>query len=470
MTITEEQSFVRGMIRHLNKISRPVIPQDITFGPITPIHLLSSAPGRYGIRGLLEDTNYPSYSVFDTWASGLQLTHSWLPRQLIATSGRMELAHLLILAYDECNKARPNHKNEGGIRMKVPTPTTPLADKSCPEFLSEYIANYSTPCGLGKSDVSAVVLRQAAVEANFYGFDGTTAQAHDDDYIDWAACLKKREIADRKPPLVELLRDGRKHWVQLKIGGADNGSASARVPRMASFFSEIEIEDDDNEDLHDPSTQVSCQCDFCGKESQIYHRSSVLLAQLTKGSQFFCPFCVRHDLHTRKRNNVLVFTMRAMIGYLYYTCYFGKAPRLYLSQLEDMVENHVQIGKLNPLFVYDRESFCWFVDFSKVGHTKHKIAVNEVLHTVLEMITAFNPYENIKDFKGHKYAQRFVVAVNDFYHRRYRPNDKLICAPTLVQCASETRDGGKGANANKKLDVAAFRHFTPCRLRYHKSR
>ena len=236
-------------------------------------------------------------------------------------------------------------------------------------------------------------------------------------------------------------------------------------------FSEVAIEDAGSHQLWDGSTLISRQCDFCLKETPVHTRTGILLRRISGASQFYCLFCVRHDCHTKKRKHVLIVTLRGLIGYLYNSCYQGKAPKLYVSELEDMLRLHVAVGEQNPVFSYDPESYCWLVDFTKIGTTQHKIPVAEVLRTINEMISAFNPYELIPDFKSNKLVEKYKEAIDDFYSKRYRPEGKRICAPTLVGCARETREMVTN-NVTKyvKLDLAGYRNFAPNELRFNSRR
>jgi hypothetical protein len=337
-------------------------------------------------------------------------------------------------------------------------------------FMADHLDRYSTTKDLWKLDDD--ILREAAFAAGITRVDNPTHYFGAEAYNDWADFLTAVYGAgERQPSLWQALKCARQAWQAKASAPKDLKPFGGEKNMRTALFSVIKVEDAGSEQLSDGSTPISRQCDFCKKETTVTVRTAALLHKLTGESQFFCPFCVRNDHHTRKRNNILVLTLRGMVGYLFHFCYFGKVPKLFLSELEDLLAVHVAIGRQNPLFVYDPETYCWFIDFAKVGNTKRKIRVTEVIRTVNEMVSAFNPYDYIKDFKSHKFVDRFAEAINDFYSRRYRPKDKPICAPTLLQCASDMRDHQKEhTTVAKKVDIGVFRDFLPSSFQLHARR
>ena len=242
--------------------------------------------------------------------------------------------------------------------------------------------------------------------------------------------------------------------------------------RAFEAVSDVEVEEATSQgDLQDSATTVYRKCDFCGKEAVVHERTGLLLDTLTAERGFFCPFCVRNAFHTKNRKHVLIMTFRGLIGYMYHICYFGREPRLYLSQLHDLIQQHVAVGELNPLFTYDPSTFCWFVDFSHVGETKKKIPVQEVIRTTNEIISAFNPYSNIRGFKSQVLTLRYKEAIMEWYQNRRRPEGKAILSPTMKGCADERREVKEGNSTTfKKVDVTVYRDFLPQNMRFHARR
>src|SRR5690606_3477806 len=122
-------------------------------------------------------------------------------------------------------------------------------------------------------------------------------------------------------------------------------------------------------------------------------------------------------------------------------------------------------GLQNPIFRYDPETFCWFIDFSKVGRTKRKMPVETVLHTIIEQLACFNLYENVKECSPRKLYEKYQQAVMDFYQHRARHNGDRVFAPTLWGCDIPTRCPA-GARA---IPVDILQNFQPAHLvdNYH---
>lgn len=234
-------------------------------------------------------------------------------------------------------------------------------------------------------------------------------------------------------------------------------------------FSEVQVIDVTSDSIIDRESLTTRRCSFCEKETPITKRGLDLLRNFSRDSKFYCTFCIRHNFHTKKRHNVLMLSFRALIGYLYYTHYYTKTPTLYLCQIQDLINWHVMIGEQNPVFTYDPDTYCWFIDFEKIGKSNKRIPLQEVFNTIHEIVSAFNPYENIKDFSGHKYIERFTEAIKDFYAKRYRPEGKPICVPTLTGCANNALMNSN-TFAKSKIDSGTLKNFLPsCLILYSKT-
>lgn len=222
-------------------------------------------------------------------------------------------------------------------------------------------------------------------------------------------------------------------------------------PRITTSFADVDISDDCSDNLRDNTTFYKI-CGFCGKDTLLNSRVMKLLQPFSK-NKFYCGFCIRNDFNTKKNKDILIMSMRGIINYLYSNCYLIKEHTLYVSEIQDMINDHISCGLINPAFNYDPESYCWFLDFRKIGN--QKITLNEVLDTCHDIVSCFNLYDNLKEFKGHKLLGKFDEAIIDFYKRRYRPEGKKILVPTLIGCITEI------ASAVKK----EYRDFAPKELR-----
>jgi hypothetical protein len=182
------------------------------------------------------------------------------------------------------------------------------------------------------------------------------------------------------------------------------------------------------------------RCNFCSKETTLRPAAAALASQLSGANNFYCTFCLRHKFNTKNGRNTLMLSFRGLIGYYYYAFYtLPKVPIIYLNQLNDFINLHVEIGKQNPLFFYDEESYLWFIDFSRIGKIKGQLPIEEVLKTISEIIMSFGLFDYIKDVKPHLFYKKYEEAVQIFYHQRKRPDNARILSPTLVKTgAAET--------------------------------
>ncbi len=356
------------------------------------------------------------------------------------------------------------------------------------QFIAAYLVANSEEVGGKRHSIYSRCLQMAADNALLLGIkhpDLPNVELGTQDYIRWSNVLKCQYGWGERTPhgLWRLIESARKEWAMSKRQeSSDLGSKSQPVERpmtesngsVRESFSEIHVEDVSME--QNPSSllldgqRIYRKCSFCTKECLVLPRTGKIISRLIgTENDFYCPLCVRQCLHTRRRRNVLILTFRGIIGYIYKAGYFGRRPRLYVSQIQDLIDLHVQIGYQNPLFLYDPETFCWFVDFERVGNSKKKIPIDEVYLTVNELISAFNPYSYIKDFKSWKIVERYEEAINDFYEQRFRPEGKRILAPTLKQVGADTRDGTV-QKQDKKLNFDEHRNFLPADLLLHARR
>jgi hypothetical protein len=105
--------------------------------------------------------------------------------------------------------------------------------------------------------------------------------------------------------------------------------------------------------------------------------------------------------------------------------------RLWLSDIEDMVSAHINVGLENPVFTYDPDTFLWFVDFTKVGQGKKKVALEAVVATISQIATCFD-LTNFASKQGmHNLLEAFSRATEKFYTNRYRPDDRKMLIPTF---------------------------------------
>lgn len=236
-------------------------------------------------------------------------------------------------------------------------------------------------------------------------------------------------------------------------GGGVSSGKKLEVHKVT--FTEIE-----DGPLHE-GLKVYCRCNFCEKMTVANRYYKKFSDRLAGADKFYCHFCVRNDYYQRFNNNVMVLTYRGLFGYYYYSYYVApKSPSMYIIDIQDYLELHIKAGLQNPVFRYDPETFCWFIDFSKVGKSKRKMPVESVLHTIIEQLACFNLYENVRESSPAKLYQKYQAAVMDFYQHRARTNGDKVFAPTLVGCDIPTRcpAGTRG------IPVDVLQNFLPMNM------
>lgn len=248
------------------------------------------------------------------------------------------------------------------------------------------------------------------------------------------------------------------------------------VKAKAAVITNVKIEEINTHGEIEGESEIPYRrCNYCLKETTLRPAAVSLISRLSGPNKFFCTFCLRHKFNTKNIRNTLVLSFRGIIGYYYYAFYaLPKVPVLYLNQLRDFIDLHVEIGKQNPLFVYDEESYLWYIDFSRIGKVKGQLPIEEVLKTIGEIIMSFGLFDYIKDVKPHVLYQKYEEAVQLFYHQRKRPEAAPILSPTLIKTgAAETAPEkpyvmtlaysyhNTGVDQRKKINMEDTRAFTP---------
>jgi hypothetical protein len=191
------------------------------------------------------------------------------------------------------------------------------------------------------------------------------------------------------------------------------------------------------DDALDEGVKVSRKCNFCEKETVAQPEVQRLAEKLCAQKKFYCNFCLRHSLHTKDNRHTLMLSFRAIFGYFYYEFYHHpKSPQMYLSEIQDYIDLHRDIGLNNPVFSFDPESYVWFVDFRRVGTGKKKISIEDVQKTVIDILASFNLAQTVTGCDLNKLYQKYREAIDDFYTKRYRPEGKRLLIPTLKGCGN----------------------------------
>lgn len=284
-------------------------------------------------------------------------------------------------------------------------------------------------------------------------------------------------------PLVDALNRVVKDTPYSDIGKAalaaiDSMYVSSRIKRTGVsrrvMTTNVEITPDEAPGLEVASTKAYCRCNFCGKETLMTSASRRFTERLSGPDRFYCTFCLRHRLNQRDSRHTLILSYRGIIGYYYHAFYaMSKSVSMTISEIWDYVNLHAKIGTQNPLFLYDPESFLWFIDFTRVGSSARKMPIKDVLGTAAEILMAFALHENVKDIKPHKMYLKYEEAILKFYHQRSRPANMRILSPTLKLTGASDYSGDKlakdsyfatstvVANDRKKIPIDETRNFLP---------
>jgi len=205
------------------------------------------------------------------------------------------------------------------------------------------------------------------------------------------------------------------------------------------------------------SEHIVRTCNFCAKEVAAPAYVERINQRLGGKRDFYCSFCLRNDLHTRNSRHILVMSFRSIVGYYYYEHYIGShtpaSRRMWLAEIDDYVQAHAEVGLTNPVFNYDPNTLLWFVDFSKVGTSKKKIKVEEILKTVVNVLATFNLPEQIPGIQSTRFYEKYRDAIMEFYNQRYRPEGRKMLIPTFVGCV------GNGDNRLNNV-LEKTRNFT----------
>lgn len=170
-------------------------------------------------------------------------------------------------------------------------------------------------------------------------------------------------------------------------------------------------------------------CFFCNKECKITKEQDKLSENFSLNNEFYCNFCLQHNFHNKWNRDILLLSFKGIFGHFYYNDYLT-LKSLWISQIEDFISTHAEVGLQNPVFLYDPESFIWFINFDKVGESKKRIPLKEVLKTIINILTTFNLAETTSIELSSLYF-KYKNAIDSFYKKRHRPDQKILI-PTIA--------------------------------------
>jgi hypothetical protein len=219
--------------------------------------------------------------------------------------------------------------------------------------------------------------------------------------------------------------------------------------------------------------QVFKKCNFCEKESLVL--SDIQMDKLCPPGRFYCRFCLRHTYNNRDNRHILMLSMRSIFGYFFWQFYYGPPrPYMWLSEIKDYIKLHEEVGMRNPVFNYDPETYTWFIDFRRIGETKKKLPLKEVKRTVVEMLAVLNLHVHVKGLSMSEFYSKYDDAIEEFYHKRYRPEGKRLLSPTFKGCGNpewgqlnQSNQLSSPVHAGNKISIEETRNFLPTLLDEH---
>jgi len=179
------------------------------------------------------------------------------------------------------------------------------------------------------------------------------------------------------------------------------------------------------------STDIQIDCAFCEKTVR-QQNDFRKMAEKLSGDEFFCAFCLRNGLNTKRRHNILAMSFRAIIGFYYYGHYCSATgKKISWSEIKTYIESHVESGLQNPVFFYDPDTYFWYIDFAKVGKGTKKIGIDDVMKTVSNILASFNLNHHLKALDVNDFYAKYDDAIRKYYENRTRPDDKKMLIPSL---------------------------------------
>ena len=175
-------------------------------------------------------------------------------------------------------------------------------------------------------------------------------------------------------------------------------------------------------------------CMFCEKLVKVSTHNFKSYRNLG-GGKFYCPFCLRNNLHYRNSKNVLIFSYRGIFGQYYQYNYMELEPdapqRLWISNIKQMILNHEIVGIRCPVLSYDPTTFLWFADFNKVGSDSRKAPFSEVQSATMMILSCFYLSKIYGQYALDDVWSKLDKAFTLFYEKRKRPEGRRMLIPTL---------------------------------------
>lgn len=174
------------------------------------------------------------------------------------------------------------------------------------------------------------------------------------------------------------------------------------------------------------------RCSFCEKYFRVSSINSKIINKLSGSKNIYCSFCLRNDFNNKKSNEILILSFRCIFAYLYFSNYVNSLQngKMWISEIQDIINRHQKVGEENPLFVYDANTMLWFINFSKIG--KNKASLDDINKTIKDILESMNLEKNIFGLDISSFYQKYYSAIELFYKKRHRPKGKKMLIPTLL--------------------------------------
>lgn len=107
---------------------------------------------------------------------------------------------------------------------------------------------------------------------------------------------------------------------------------------------------------------------------------------------------------------------------------------MWKSQIQDLIDEHINLGLKLIVLYYDEESQNWFIDFSRIGTEQNQVNIEEIYNFVEKVILCvFNAKNNFTFCDIDLFIKKYYDAIESFYQKRFRPKNKKVLCPTFEE-------------------------------------
>jgi len=178
-------------------------------------------------------------------------------------------------------------------------------------------------------------------------------------------------------------------------------------------------------------------CSFCRKKCHSNDLNREICEKMSGGNGYYCAFCLRNGFHTKNCKDILILSFRAIIAWLYYYKYLSNtSEKMWLSEIEDCIESHRQTGLTNPAFLYDPDTYLWFINFAQIGGGKKHQTIDDVYRTIVNILVCFNLKNNVHGIDTAEFFQKYRKSIEEFFQKRQRPKNRYMLIPTFTNCGT----------------------------------